>query len=189
MSSRRTLLKLASMALAAAAVPPALAASAMVKPAEDLVNKAANEFLAAIRNGSERKDFASLFERYVSIEAIAMFALGKHRRRLPPDQREKYVGLVNDMLLNTVTRHGKHINGRAFVVTGSRGSIVSGYIQHDGGHRTGVDMRLADGRIADIRVEGIWLAFILRQEFNRIIDNGKGDISVILTHLEREPSL
>ena len=118
-----------------------------------------------------------------------MFALGKHRRRLPPDQRQNYVSLVRDMLLNTVTRHGKHVRGHAFVVTGSRGSIVTGYIQHDGDLRTGVDMRLVDNRIADIRVEGIWLAFILRQEFNRIIDNGNGDISVIFTYLRQGASL
>jgi ABC-type transporter MlaC component len=189
MSSRRTLLILASMALAAAAVTPALAASAMVKPAEELVSKAANEFLDAVRDGSHRDDFARVFDRYVSMEAIAMFALGKHRRWLPPDQRSDYIELVRTMLLNTVTKHGKQVRGRTFVVTGSRGSVVSGYIQHDGDRRTGVDMRLTEGRIADIRVEGIWLAFILRQEFNRIIDGGNGDISAIFDYLKRGAAL
>lgn len=189
MSSRRTLLMLTSMALAAAAVTPALAASATVKPAEELVSKAANEFLDAVRDGSHRDDFARVFDRYVSMEAIAMFALGKHRRRLPPDQRSDYIELVRTMLLNTVTKHGKQVRGRAFVVTGSRGSVVSGYIQHDGDRRTGVDMRLTEGRIADIRVEGIWLAFILRQEFNRIIDGGNGDISAIFDYLKRGTAL
>ncbi len=189
MSSRRTLLILTSMALAAAAVTPALAASATVKPAEELVSKVANEFLDAVRDGSHRDDFARVFDRYVSMEAIAMFALGKHRRRLPPDQRSDYIELVRTMLLNTVTKHGKQVRGRAFVVTGSRGSVVSGYIQHDGDRRTGVDMRLTEGRIADIRVEGIWLAFILRQEFNRIIDGGNGDISAIFDYLKRGTAL
>ena len=189
MSSRRTLLIMASMTLLASAVTPALAASATVKPAEELVDKAANAFLDAVRNGSHREDFARVFDRYVSMEAIAMFALGKHRRRLPPDQRGDYVELVRTMLLNTVTKHGKQVRGRAFVVTGSRGSTVSGYIQHDGDHRTDVDMRLAGGRIADIRVEGIWLAFVLRQEFNRIIDNGNGDIAAIFDYLKRGAAL
>jgi len=189
MSSRRTLLIGAGLALVSASVAPLFAASPAVKPAEELVSKAANEFLVAVRDGSRREDFARLFDRYVSMEAIAMFAIGKHRRRLPPNRRENYVGLVRDMLLNTVTRHGKHVHGHAFIVTGSRGNIVSGYIQHQGDHRTDVDMRLVDNRIADIRVEGLWLAFILRQEFGRIIDQGNGEISAIFDYLERGGSL
>lgn len=184
MSSRRTLLILASMALTALAVPTALAQTGTVKPAEALAGEAANEFLAAVRRGGGREDFALLFDRYVSIQSIAMFALGKHRRRLPPQQRTRYVGLVNDMLVGAVTRHGKHVSGDSFVVTGSRGSIVSGYVQQSGGGRTNVDMRMAEGRIADVRVEGIWLAFILRQEFTRIIDGNGGDIAAIFNYLE-----
>ena len=93
------------------------------------MDKAANAFLDAVRNGSHREDFARVFDRYVSMEAIAMFALGKHRRRLPPDQRGDYVELVRTMLLNTATKHGKQVRGRAFVVTGSRGSTVSGFLE------------------------------------------------------------
>ena len=189
MSSRRKLLIMASIALAAPAFTPAFAETAIAKPAEALASEAANEFLATVRRGGRREDFARLFDRYVSIQSIAMFALGKHRRRLPPQQRTRYVSLVNDMLVGAVTRHGKHVSGDAFVVTGSRGSIVTGYVQQNGGGRTEVDMRMADGRIADIRVEGIWLAFILRQEFNRIIDNGNGDIAAIFDYLKRGAAL
>lgn len=189
MSSRRKLLIMASIALAASAVTPVLAGSTTAKPAEALASEAANEFLATVRRGGGRQDFARLFDRYVSIQSIAMFALGKHRRRLPPQQRTRYVSLVNDMLVGAVTRHGKHVSGEAFVVTGSRGSIVSGFVQQQDGRRTDVDMRMADGRIADIRVEGIWLAFVLRQEFNRIIDGNGGNISAILTHLENGGTL
>lgn len=186
--NRRLLLRLAPCLLVFSTTP-AWPASATVKPAEQLVEHAANAFLTTVRNGGRREEFAQLFDRYVSMSTIAMFALGKYRRALPPAERERYVGLVNDMLLNTVTRHGKHVRGRSFVVTGSRGSIVSGYINHDGDRRTGVDMRMAEGRIADVRVEGIWLAFVLRQEFNRIIDNSGGDIAALIRYLENGASL
>jgi ABC-type transporter MlaC component len=104
---------------------------------------------------------------------------------MPPKQRQTYVSLVNDMLLDTVTRHGKQVRGRGFVVTGSQGNIVKGYIQHGSGKQTAVDLRMVDGRVADVRVEGIWMAFMLRQEFNRIIDNKGGDVSAIFAYLRK----
>lgn len=189
--TRRLLLQalFATSAIVHAANATSFAASTSVKSAETLVHEAANGFLAAVRNGSKRQDFARLFDHHVSINAIAMFALGKHRRKLPPKQRTRYISLVNEMLLDAVTRHARYITGNAFVVTGSRGNIVQGYIDHDSGSKTDIGMRMVEGRINDIRVEGIWLTFVLRQEFNRIIDGNGGDIAAIIQHLENGGSL
>lgn len=183
--TRRTLLwTLAGGTASTMIVGPAFAAART--PAEQAAHTAANKFLHLVQNGGTRESFAELLGRHVSVQQIAMFALGKYRRALPPNSRTRYVGLVNDMLVNTVTKHGKQVRGRAFVVTGSQGSIVKGYIQHGSGKQTAVDLRMVDGRVADVRVQGIWLAFMLRQEFNRIIDSQGGDISAIFAHLEKE---
>jgi hypothetical protein len=134
---------------------PALPASANGStPAEQAAYVAANRFLELVRNGGSRDSFADLLGRHVSVQQIAMFALGKYRRAMPPKQRPAYVSLVNDMLLDTITRHGKQVRGRGFVVTGSQGNIVKGYIKHASGKQTAVDLRMVDGRVADVRVAG-----------------------------------
>ena len=179
--TRRALLP--ALAGVAVGLPGLPAAATGANPAEHAAHVAANRFLELVRTGGTRDHFADLLGRHVSVHHIAMFALGKYRRALPPKQRPAYVSLVNDMLLDTITRHGKQVRGRGFVVTGSQGNIVKGYIKHGSGKQTAVDLRMVDGRVADVRVEGIWMAFILRQEFNRIIDNKGGDVSAIFAYL------
>lgn len=184
LTRRATLSGLAGGFMVWAASMPSLAGTGSA--AEQAAHTAANRFLDLVREGGTRADFAALLGRHASINAIAMFALGKYRRALPPGKRDTYVSLVNEMLVNSVTRHGHQVKGEAYVVTGSQGNTVKGYIRHASGKITDVDLRMVDGRIADVRVEGIWLAFILRQEFNRIIDSKGGDISAIFAYLERE---
>jgi ABC-type transporter MlaC component len=157
--TRRTMLGIAVAGFAALAGLPALPASANGStPAEQAAYVAANRFLELVRNGGSRDSFADLLGRHVSVQQIAMFALGKYRRAMPPKQRQTYVSLVNDMLLDNVTRHGKQVRGQAFVVTGSQGNIVKGYIQHASGKQTAVDLRMVENRVADVRVQGIWMA-------------------------------
>jgi ABC-type transporter MlaC component len=183
--TRRTMLGIAVAGFAALAGLPALPASANGStPAEQAAYVAANRFLELVRNGGSRDSFADLLGRHVSVQQIAMFALGKYRRAMPPKQRQTYVSLVNDMLLDNVTRHGKQVRGQAFVVTGSQGNIVKGYIQHASGKQTAVDLRMVENRVADVRVQGIWMGFMLRQEFNRVIDSKGGDVSAIFAYLK-----
>jgi ABC-type transporter MlaC component len=183
--TRRSMLGSAVASIAVLVSLPALPASANgTTPAEQAAHVAANRFLELVRNGGSRDSFADLLGRHVSVQQIAMFALGKYRRAMPPKQRQTYVNLVNDMLLDTVTKHGKQVRGQAFVVTGSQGNIVKGYIQHASGKQTTVDLRMVENRVADVRVQGIWMGFMLRQEFNRIIDNKGGNVSAIFAYLK-----
>ncbi len=183
--TRRTVMTAAVAGIAALTGLPALPVAANgTTPAEQAAHVAANRFLELVRNGGSRDSFADLLGRHVSVQQIAMFALGKYRRAMPPKQRQTYVNLVNDMLLDTVTKHGKQVRGRAFVVTGSRGNIVKGYIQHASGKQTAVDLRMVKDRVADVRVQGIWMGFMLRQEFNRVIDSKGGDVTAIFAYLK-----
>src|SRR5437764_9014575 len=59
-------------------------------PGADTVKKAANAFVAAARNGSPSA-FGSVLARYTDVNGLAMFALGKYRRDLPPDRQSEYV--------------------------------------------------------------------------------------------------
>lgn len=151
---------------------------------EKLVHAAANRFLKIVRSGGNRQDFSSLLESFVSVPDIALFALGKHRRKLEGERKGEYVALVNTMLLDTLVKHARHLRGREFIITGSRGDIVTGYVSHGNGRKTLIECRMRNGRIADVRVQGIWLALALREQFNRIIDGAGGKLVAIFAHLE-----
>ncbi len=140
---------------------------------ERLVYDAANRLLDVLRNGAHRHEIADTLDKYVAIGAMALFVLGKHRRKLKSDQQQTYIELFNRMILNVLTGIGSKVRGNAFVVTGSRGTIVAGYVQHDQDRRTELEFRTRKGRITDVRVEGIWMGFLLRQNFDQLI--GKGD--------------
>ena len=174
-----------SMLLAAPAMP--LAASRSDPAAEQFASAAGNAFLDITRQESaSREQFAILLEKYVAVRKLALFALGKYRRKLAAAQLDEYVALVHAMLLNALTRYGRKLRGKQFVVTGSRDALVAGYIEHGVDRTTGIELRIAEGRVADVRVGGIWLALMLREQFNRIIDGAGGDVSALLQHLARE---
>lgn len=184
--NRRGMLVGLSASVIASGFPGMQTASAAPdSPTEKLVYDAANRLLDVFRNGAHRHEIADTLDKYVAIGAMALFVLGKHRRKLKPDQQQTYIELFNRMVLNVLTRIGNKVRGDAFVVTGSRGNIVAGYVQHDQDRRTALEFRTKQGRITDIRVEGIWMAFLLRQNFDQLI--GQGDnIDAVFSFLKSD---
>lgn len=175
-------------ALCASLVFPGYAGFGMVlaTPAtssEKLVHEAANRFLEVMRNGADRDEVAGTLDRYVSMSSLALFVLGKHRRKLQPDQKQTYIDLFNTMVLKVIAKNGKKVRGTAFVVTGSRGKIVRGYVQHARDRRTELEFRTKKGRITDIRIQGIWMGILLRQSFDHVIHKG-GNIDAIFVFLK-----
>jgi phospholipid transport system substrate-binding protein len=181
--SRRQLLAGSAAGAAVFSAGPRCGLAAAAE-SEKIVQTAANEFLNVVKDGGKRAAFAQLLERYVAVNDIALFALGKYRRKLSPAMRASYTRLAHSFFLNALTTHGSKVRGRAFVVTGSYKDIVSGYIQHGNDRRTRLDWRIRAGRITDLKVQGIWLALALREDFNRIIDRAGGDIGAIFTYLK-----
>ncbi|WP_108881350.1 ABC transporter substrate-binding protein [Anderseniella sp. Alg231-50] len=152
-------------------------------PSEKLVHDAANRFLDVMRNGAHHHEIADTLDKYVAMSSLALFVLGKHRRKLKSDRQRAYVDLFNRMILKAIAKNGKKVRGTAFVVTGSRGNIVRGYVQHKQDRRTEVEFRTKEDRITDIRVQGIWMGILLRQSFDHVIHKG-GNIDAIFTFLK-----
>lgn len=182
---RRRAILLASLASLTVAVCPG-PGTALATPAnssEKLVHDAANRFLDVMRNGAHHREIAETLNRYVAIGWMALFVLGKHRRHLKPDRKQRYVSLFESMVLNALAKHGRKIRGNAFVVKGSRRNIVQGYIQHDHDRRTELEFRTRENRITDIRIGGIWVSILLRQSFDHVIRRG-GNIDAIFVYLK-----
>ena len=150
---------------------------------EKLVHDAANRFLDVMRNGAHRHEIADALDRSVSMSSLALFVLGKHRRKLKSGQQQTYVELFNRMVLKIIAENGKKVRGTAFVVTGSRGNVVRGYVQHKQDRRTELEFRTRNNRITDIRIQGIWMGILLRQSFDHVIHKG-GNIDAIFAFLK-----
>lgn len=181
---RRDLLAVLSAGLVVLGYPGSriVAATPSTLP-EKLVHDAANRFLDVIRNGAQQDEISDTLDRYVAMPSLALFVLGKHRRKLKSGQQQEYVDLFNRMILNVIAQNSKSVRGTAFVVTGSRGNIVRGYIQHNEDRRTEVEFRTKQDRIADIGVGGIWMGILLRQSFDYVIRQG-GSIDAIFSFLK-----
>ncbi len=150
---------------------------------EKLVHDAANRFLEVMRNGADRDEIANTLNKYVAMSSLALFVLGKHRRKLKSDRQQTYVDLFNRMVLKVIAKNGKKVGGTAFVVTGSRSNIVQGYVQHAQDRRTELEFRIKKDRITDIRIQGIWMGILLRQSFDHVIHKG-GNIDAIFVFLK-----
>ena len=150
---------------------------------EKLVHDAANRFLDVMRNGAHHHEISDALDKYVAMGSLAMFVLGKHRRKLKSDQQQTYIDLFNRMVLNVITKNGKKVRGKAFVVTGSHRNIVRGYVQHNQDRRTELEFRTKKDRITDIRIQGIWMGILLRQSFDHVIRQG-GNIDAIFVFLK-----
>ena len=182
---RRRVILLASLAGLTVAVCRGTAATlaTTANSSEKLVHEAANRFLDVMRNGAHRHEIADALNRYVAIDSMALFVLGKHRRHLKPDQKQSYISLFESMVLNALATHGRKIRGREFVVKGSRHNIVQGYIQHDHDRRTELEFRTRENQITDIRFGGICVSILLRQSFDHVISQG-GNIEAIFVYLK-----
>lgn len=181
---RRDLLLAMSTGLIALGCPgPGMVLATPASSSEKLVHEAANRFLDVMRNGAHRDEIADTLEKYVAMSSLALFVLGKHRRKLKSDRQQTYVDLFNRMVLKVIAKNGKKVGGTAFVVTGSRSNIVQGYVRHAQDRRTELEFRIKNDRISDIRIQGIWMGILLRQSFDHVIHKG-GNIDAIFVFLK-----
>ena len=105
---------------------------------EKYVLTAGNELIAAAKRGTTAA-FRQVLKKYVDVSSVAMFALGKHRRKLPANMKPEYIGLVEEFVFQTLTQYGKKFKGNNFQVTNtratSRGLSVESKLKFIGGRQ------------------------------------------------------
>jgi ABC-type transporter MlaC component len=159
--------------------PPVKAANC---PAADTVRKAARAFMAAARDGS-KSAFASVLSRYTNVEALATFALGKYRAKLPAARRAEYVRNAYNYMSQALADNARSVEGRSDLqIESCRGHLVE--TSFSGG--SGMVWRVSGGQVEDVRVSGVWLALQLRQKFTGIIRQNHDDVRSLLDFLARE---
>ena len=137
--------------------------------------------------------FRDLFSSNFDIPTIGRFVLGRHWRAASPAQREEFLELFRELIVETYARRFTEYSGQSFQVAGSReiserDSMVStAIIAADGRTVATIEWRVRerDGRqrIIDVVVEQISMGVTQRGDFAAVIQRGGGNIDTLLEAL------
>ena len=195
--SRRSMLKTASALMLATSLAPlqSLPASALSGP-EELVTRIATQVMRLARSGPAntrmQKRFAALLGRYVNMTAVARFALGRYRRKLPASQRARYYRLVKEYIAGLFVYYSKDFRGNGLQIRSTRKSgkyyIIDSRIKL-ASSTSPVKWRVyASGgkyRVTDVNIRGIWLSIRLREKFTQLLKRNRGDFAALFRFLEK----
>jgi len=159
---------------------------------ESYILKAGGDLIAAAKRGSTAA-FRALLKSYIDVTSIAMFALGKYRRKLPASQKSEYISLVEAFMVNTLTQFGRKFKGHKFQFVNakktSRGLSVQSKLKFLGGKKQNVSWKLVGKggsyRVADINFQGVWLASLLRSTFTGHIKKNGNDVNALMVYLRK----
>lgn len=142
--------------------------------------------------------FRELLTEGFDVNAIAAFCLKQYWRTATPAQRERYLGLFTDLIVQTYSArlkavyNGETLQVRQVVADGKSGSMVQSEIKSPdaGSSAVRVDWRVRrpkdNYKIVDVLVEGISMAITQRDEFVAVIQTKGGDIDAFLDTLKEK---
>ena len=159
--------------------------------------------LEAIANENVTKEqrdqhFRDILTEGFDVPAIAAFCLKQYWRKATPEQRDRYVALFTDLIVQTYSArlksiyNGETLSVRQVVSDGKNGAMVQTEIRAPDGGNSGVrvDWRVRSPndnyKIVDVLVEGISMAITQRDEFVAVIQSKNGDIDAFLDTLQEK---
>ena len=177
---------------------------------EESTNGEARTFLAALgeraievardktstREAQESRMRALLRDGF-DLKVLARVVLGKHWRKLDRGQREDFVELFEDAMVNqTLTIFGRY-TGETFDITGVGADrtnprlfkVSMNVMRSNGALLAKVYWRIRkdgeDFRVVDIVVEGVSMALTLRQEYGAVIARSQGKVDGLIKALRK----
>lgn len=183
----------ASMRLAAGENKVEQGASAFV---QDMADKGI-DFLDNDELTVEQKKnrFRVLLKDSFDMRTIGRFALGRYWRVATEKQRNEYLRLFKNMVIEVYAKRFSEYKGQGFEVTkaradGERDAIVTSFVIPKNEPKIQVDWRVRykNGRyqIVDIIVEGVSMSVTQRSDFSSVIQRGGGNVQVLLDHMKKQ---
>ncbi len=193
MIARRTIL-LAGVASVLAVMAPSLKAESAEDFVADLARKVMR--LASSRRNAAalKQEFVRLLTRNADMKAIARFALGKYRRRMPQSMKEEYYRLVLSYIAGLFVHYRKDLAGTDVRVqrTSKRGKwlTVETTVIYPDGRQAPVKWRIyksgSGWRVGDVNIQGIWLSLRMRDKFVSILNQNRGDFAALMNYLRAQ---
>lgn len=179
-----------ALLLAEGNVGPAAAATA-----ESYVQAIAADVMALANTGQKgtalRGRFASLMNRYINLRAIADYALGTYRSKLPGGRRAEFYKLVSNYAAGLFVFYVEDFRGSELEIkqTTQQGkfTVITSAIKLKSGGREQVRWRLAPAgggfRINDVNLKGVWLTISMKDRFTKVLGKSKGDFDALFNEL------
>ena len=139
---------------------------------------AARAFTNAARSGSASA-FLNAATRFADTRAIALFALGPHRKNLSKSQQAEYVPLAQVFMGRFMAKYASSFNASGMKITACNGNNI--VASTPSGRK--IIFRVSGGRVQDVNVSSVWLAGQMRSTFVSVINRNGGDIGALLTYL------
>ena len=150
-------------------------------------------------SGQERRtQFRNLFREGFAVDGIARFALGRYWRSASKQEREEYLVLFEDVIVNTWADRFSLYSGQAFEVRNASNeptngpekvALVSSLFFTSPTSPVRIEWRGASPgeiiKIVDVKLEGISMANPQRDEFNSVIRDGGRNLSALLARLRK----
>lgn len=140
-----------------------------------------------------KERFRVLVHDFFAIKSIGKWVLGRHWRRASPEQREEYLKLFENMLLERYVDGFKDYSGESLEISRAEKRQENDFIVHTmlkrpGGQPVEVSWRVGVGerdgksifKIVDIIVNGLSMALTQQKEFNSVISNNGNSVESLL---------
>ncbi len=151
-------------------------------PQQDFVHKVAEDVLEVVQSNKSdamvRQELEGIFSRYIDIEWVGRFVLGRHWRTASEAQKQNFIKAYRAFMIGSYTDRLKEYSGEHYQVNLPRDLSDNKYaltmeLFRNQGKPVLIDYKIrADGgtyKIYDIVVEGISLITTQRSEFDSVV--------------------
>ncbi len=148
-----------------------------------VVARAGATFIKAARSRSTSA-FSSALNRYVDLNRVSMLALGKHRAKASGPQRKQITRLTSRYVARNLVQFSGKFKAQSIKVVRCRGSIVeTKLLRLNGGVPQKLLWRVKGGKVTDLNVQNVWLAQLLKSNYQSIIRQGGGNVNALIAKL------
>lgn len=140
-----------------------------------------------------KERFRTMIHDFFAIKSIGKWVLGRHWRRATAEQREEYLNLFENMLLERYVDGFKDYSGESLEISRAEKRQENDFIVHTvlkrpNGDPVEVSWRVGVGerdgqkifKIVDIIVNGLSMALTQQKEFNSVILNNGNSVDSLL---------
>ena len=160
----------------------------------DITEKASNVLSSQYTREVKIQELIKIGEYSVDIEGIGFYTLGKHRKSLDDEQKNKFKKIFRKYFLKSFsTRLVEYKEAKIVVISADvkneKYTIVNSKLLATSNRpEVSIDWRVytkdpSKPLIRDLTIEGLSLARTQREEFNSIIMNNDGDVNALFKSL------
>jgi phospholipid transport system substrate-binding protein len=152
-------------------------------PEQAFVYQVADEVLVNARThtseAAAKQALENVFTRYVDIEWVGQFVLGRHWRKASEDQKQRFIASYRSFMVGGYTSRLRQYSGDNYSVSAPRSlgngrSALTMQVQRDAGAPVVIDYKIRQSgqgfKIYDLVVEGISLITTQRSEFDSVVN-------------------